>query len=231
MVPAKRPAASKPPTAIRGGRGRRGRVVAATATANGSGHQKAAAAAEKVAVAEDTQGGRRGSSRVEILKKKEAERRQKEEEEKLRMLKDLQEKRIDREKRRLEKMRALGADFVMAERKRKLKKKLRKRKRELKGSDDDNDGDYKNEKKEKLTKRKEKKRKKGDNMYREFFKFSSGSEASGGEESDLEELYHEIEVRLNRKLTWTLPFFSRFRINREQPVWKRGSAKSLKLVG
>jgi hypothetical protein len=31
-------------------------------------------------------------------------------------------------------------------------------------------------------------------MYREFFKFSSGSEASGAEESDLEELYHEIEV-------------------------------------
>ncbi len=32
-------------------------------------------------------------------------------------------------------------------------------------------------------------------MYREFFQFSSGSDGSGGEESDLEEMYHEIEVR------------------------------------
>jgi hypothetical protein len=50
-------------------------------------------------------------------------------------LKELEEKRREREKRRMEKMRALGAEFVMAERKRKLKKKLRKRKRELKGTD------------------------------------------------------------------------------------------------
>jgi hypothetical protein len=87
----------------------------------------------------------------------------------------------------------------MAERKRKLKKKLRKRKRELKGSDDEKDEDYK-ENKEKPTRRKEKKKKKkGDNMYREFFKFSSGSDASGAEESDLEELYHEMEVRVGER--------------------------------
>merc|ERR1711874_50689 len=50
---------------------------------------------------DDVAGGRRGSSRVQIMKLKEAERRKKEEEDALRIFKMMQEKKAEREKRKI----------------------------------------------------------------------------------------------------------------------------------
>ena len=118
---------------------------------------------------------------------------------KLRLYEEMKRKKEEREKRRLEKMRTLGVEFVMHERKRKLKKKLRKRKAAMKGSDDENDLDYKHEPKEPRVKKEKKDKKKksrdGEKMYHEFSKYSSGSDGTGMEdESDIEELYQEIAV-------------------------------------
>ena len=113
----------------------------------------------------------------------------------------MKRKKEEREKRKLEKMRTLGADYMMHERKRKLKKKLRKRKAEMvmQASDDEKDLDYEgNKEKRKKERRREKKPKKGDAANKEFSQFSSGSDGTGLEdESDLEELYQEIAVIIN----------------------------------
>merc|ERR1712012_1018757 len=102
-------------------------------------------------------------------------------------------KKEEREKRKLEKMKALGAEYMLAERKRKIKKKLRKRKRALKDADED-DEDY--EEKEKKSKKVKKKKAAWENVNKDFSKFSSGSDGSGLEDEDeLEEIYHEIEDR------------------------------------
>merc|ERR1712079_312293 len=100
-----------------------------------------------------------------------------------------------------EKMKALGTEYMIAERKRKLKKKLRKRKRALKDADED-DEDYEEKRKKIKAKKEEKirkiKKKKAawENVNKEFCKFSSGSDGSGIEdEEELEEIYHEIEDR------------------------------------
>merc|ERR1712029_823056 len=129
------------------------------------------------------------------------ERKKKEEEARLRMYEEQKRKKEDREKRKLEKMKALGAEYMIAEKKRKLKKKLRKRKRALRDADED-DEDYEEKKKknkelkEKAIKKIKKKKAKWENVNKEFCKFSSGSDGSGLEdEEELEELYHEIEDR------------------------------------
>ena len=60
------------------------------------------------------------------------------------MYEEMKKRKEEREKRKLEKMRTLGADYMLQERKRKLKKRLRKRKAEkVQASDDENDLDYK----------------------------------------------------------------------------------------
>merc|ERR1739838_122303 len=96
---------------------------------------------------------------------------------------------------------------MLAERKRKLKKKFKKRKRAAKRSDEE-DEDYVEEKK-KRTKAKEEEEKKirkikkkkapWENVNKEFSKYSSGSDGSGLEDEDLEDLaglYHEVEEDL-----------------------------------
>merc|ERR1719150_2278955 len=119
------------------------------------------------------------------------------------MMKTMKKRRREgRKKRALEKMKALGKEYMVAEKKRKLKKKLRKRKRALKDADE-HDEDYEEKKKknkelkEKREKKKTKKKKAPwENVNKEFGKFSSGSDGSGIEdEEELEEMYHEIEDR------------------------------------
>ena len=144
---------------------------------------------------------RAGSSRVQILKQKEEERKKKEEETRLRMYEEQKRKKEEREKRKMEKMKALGTEYMIAERKRKLKKKLRKRKRALKDADEE-DEDYEEKKarrkvlQEKKILKIKKKKAAWENVNKEFCKFSSGSDGEGLEdEEELEELYHEIEDR------------------------------------
>merc|ERR1719412_738996 len=110
-------------------------------------------------------------------------------------------KKEEREKRKMEKMKALGTEYMIAERKRKLKKKLRKRKRALKDADEE-DEDYEEKKarrkvlQEKKIQKIKKKKAAWENVNKEFCKFSSGSDGEGLEdEEELEELYHEIEDR------------------------------------
>ena len=103
-----------------------------------------------------------------------------------RLFKEQQEKKQEREKRRLEKMRALGAEFLKAERKRKLKKKLRKRRRASQLTEGENDVPVVRKKK-----KKKKKPQRGDAVFREFSKFSSGSDGSGLEDDD--DLDYDIE--------------------------------------
>ena len=95
----------------------------------------------------------------------------------------------------MEKMRTLGANFVMAERKRKLKKKFRKRKAAMAPpTDDEKDLDFKAEKEAKKKKKKIRKPKPGEEFLKEYSKYDSASEETGAEDTDLEEMYHVIEV-------------------------------------
>ena len=117
----------------------------------------------------------------------------------MRIFEAQKKKKEEREAKKLAKMRALGADYMIEERKRKLKKKIKKRRRQRKMSDEE-DEDYKASKpkvERKPKKVKKEKKKIPENWAEaEFGKFSSGSDGSGledDEEQDIEDMYHAIE--------------------------------------
>merc|ERR1712110_482854 len=126
-------------------------------------------------------------------------RKKKEAEEKVRIFEAQKKKKEEREAKKLAKMRALGADYMIEERKRKLKKKIKKRRRQRKLSDEE-DEDYKASKPK--IERKPKKKIPESWAEAEFSKFSSGSDGSGLEdedEQDIEDMYHANEEETRPK--------------------------------
>merc|ERR1719469_1782387 len=136
----------------------------------------------------------------------------KEEEDALRLFKVMQDKKEEREQRKITKMRALGADYMKQERVRKLKKKLKKRSTsKIVGSDDPDDPDHIDESELKKLKKKTKvvkKKKRGEEVFREFSQFSSGSDGNGIEEEEDEDNYEDYYIEDDEEIYKTDHEFS-----------------------
>ena len=122
---------------------------------------------------------RRSSGRIATMRIRETEKRQREEAQALLDYKKDSKKKAEREKKRLEKYRALGKEF---EYKQMLAKAKQKRKYMTSSEDNEEDDDFKDpsQTKRKYKKKKKSKKSRGDVVNREFEKFSSGSDSNEG---------------------------------------------------